>query len=169
MRTLPFLAAATAVVVAGCAVSPETITCLQPDRRVVIEMGGVKIKPPPKNKPNAKPGRQTVVLKGIVQGDAAWDHGGAVLKDGGKAEVDKLLKLVNQGSRRDKRPTKVSSVVITGHIDPVEFDDGLTNLDEQRAKAVADYLVSKGIDQNMMFWDGKDAKEPMPVTKFCDI
>lgn len=169
MRILNIAAAATAVLIAGCAASPELITCLQPDRRVVIEVGGTKVKPPPKNKPNAKPGKQTVVLKGIVQGDAAWDHGSATLKDGGKKDVDKLLKLVNEGSRRDKRPTRISSLVITGHIDPVEYDDGLTSLDEQRAKSVMDYLASKGVDSNLVFLDGKDAKEPMPVTKFCDL
>ena len=169
MNRMHLAAAATAVLMAGCAASPELITCLQPERRVVVEVGGTKIKPPPKNKPNAKPGKQTVVLKGVIQGDLAWDHGSAMLKDGGKAEVDKLIKLVNQGSRRDKRPTKISSLVITGHIDPVEFDDGLTTLDEQRAKSVMAYMVSKGIDGNLMLVDGRDAKDPMPVTKFCGI
>ena len=38
---------------------------------------------------------------------------------------------------------------------------------EQRAKAVQVYLAEKGMDQKLMFWEGKDAKEPMAVTKFC--
>jgi len=31
-----------------------------------------------------------------------------------------------------------------------------------------DYLVSKGLDPKLMFWEGKGAKEPVPVTKFCE-
>ena len=34
--------------------------------------------------------------------------------------------------------------------------------------AVASYLASKGMDQKLMFWEGKGAKEPVPVTKFCE-
>lgn len=162
MTALRIAAVATAVFITGCAASPETISCLQPDRRVVVEMSGVK------EQPKSKRG-QPVVLKTFVQGDAAWDHGSAVLKDGGKAEIDKLIKLSQEGTRRDKRPTKVSAVVITGHVDPIEYDDGLKNLDEQRAMAVRDYLVSKGLNKKLMFWDGKDASEPVPVTKFCDL
>jgi len=169
MSVFRFAAAATAVLITGCAASPETISCLQPDRRVMVEMSGIKVKPPPKNKPKAKPGRQTVLLKAVVQGDSAWDHGSAVLKAGGKSEIDKLVKLANEGTRRDKRPTKVGSIIITGHIDPVEYDGGLKDLDEQRAMAVRDYLASKGLDRKLMFWEGKDATQPVPVTKFCDL
>jgi hypothetical protein len=42
MKTLPLAAAvAAAVVVSGCAVSPETLSCMQPNRRVVVEVGGI--------------------------------------------------------------------------------------------------------------------------------
>ena len=41
------------------------------------------------------------------------------------------------------------------------------NADEQRAKAVQTYLAQKGLDPKLMFWEGKDARDPMPVTKFC--
>lgn len=29
------------------------------------------------------------------------------------------------------------------------------------------YLTQKGLDPKLMFWEGKDTREPMPVTKFC--
>lgn len=168
MKTLALGAAALAVLASGCANNPELTSCLQPNRRVAVEMSGIKIKPPPKDKPTAKPGRQSVVLKALVQGDSAWDYGSAVLKDGGKAEIDKVLKTAKTGSRRDKRPTKVGSVVVSGHIDRLEADAGMNELDEARAKAVRDYLVTKGIDSKLIFWEGKDAKEPVAVTKFCE-
>lgn len=168
MKSMPLGAAAMAVLIAGCAASPELTSCLQPNRRVVVEVGGIKVKPPLKNKPNAKPGRDNVLLKAFVQGDQSWDFGKAVLKDGGKAELDKLVKTVNQGAGRDKRPTKVGSVIVSGHIDRLEADAGLNGLDEERARTVKDYLVAKGIDSKLVFWEGKDDKDPVPVTKFCE-
>jgi len=167
MKAMSLATAVAAVVLSGCAASPEQISCLQPNRRVEIEMSGIKLKPPPKNKPKAKPGRQSVVLKANVQGDHAWDHGKAVLKSDGKKEIDKLVNLATKGTRRDKRPTKVGSVILTGHSDAVEVESGLANLDEQRAQAVKDYLVSKGVAPKLIYWQGSDAKKPMPVTKFC--
>ena len=167
MKLMPLGAASLAVLITGCAASPELTSCLQPNRRVVVEVGGIKVKPPPKDKPAAKPGRENVLLKTFVQGDQAWEYGGAALKDGGKAELDKLVKLVNEGTKRDTRPTKVGSVIVAGHIDRLESDAGMKNLDEDRAKAVKNYLVSKGVDSKLVFWEGKDDREPVPVTKFC--
>jgi outer membrane protein OmpA-like peptidoglycan-associated protein len=167
MRILTLATAAAAVVLSGCAASPELISCLEPNRRVVVEVSGIKIKPPPKNKPNAKPGRDNVMLRALAQGDLAWDVGEATLKAGGKKEMDKLVKTLTEGTRRDKRAVKVGSVVITGYVDRTEAEDGLSNLDEERAKAVTDYLVQKGIDPKIIFWEGKDERNPVPVTKFC--
>ena len=168
MKTLPWAAAVAAAVLSGCATSPETLSCMQPNRRVEVEVGGTKAAPPPK-KAGAKPGRpQSVMHKALAQGDAAWDFGGATLKAGGKSDLDKLVKTVNQGTSRDKRPTKVSSVIITGHAGKYEAADGKTDLDEQRARAVRDYLASKGLDQKTMFWQGRDAEDPVAVTRFCE-
>jgi len=62
----------------------------------------------------------------------------------------------------------VSSIIITGYTGKYEFEDGKTSLDEERAQAVRDYLVKKGLNEKQMFWEGKDAKDPVPVTKFCE-
>jgi OOP family OmpA-OmpF porin len=166
MKMLPLAAAvAAAVVVSGCATSPETLSCMQPNRRVVVEVGGIKMKPAPK--PDAKPGRQNVMLKALAQGDSAFDYGSATLKDGGKAELDKLVKTIGSGAGKDTRPTNVGSIIITGYSDRFEVSGGKTNLDEERARAVKDYLVSRGLDAKLMFWEGKDDADPVPVTKFC--
>jgi len=164
MKMLPLSAAAMAALLAGCAASPELVSCLQPNRRVAVEVSGIKVKPPAK--PGAKPGRDNVLLKAMAQGDSAWDEDGATLKPGGKAELDKLVNLINKGTKRDPRPVKVGSVIITGHVDRFEAEDH-GNLDEERAKATQAYLAQKGLDSKLMFWEGKDAREPMAVTKFC--
>jgi OOP family OmpA-OmpF porin len=41
-------------------------------------------------------------------------------------------------------------------------------LSERRAITVKDYIVAKGVDQKLIFWEGKGPKQPIPVTKFCD-
>lgn len=167
MKPLALGAAAMAVLVTGCATSPELVSCLQPNRRVVVEVGGMKIKPPPKEKPSAKPGRENVLLKALVQGDQAWDYGAAVLKDGGKSDLDKLVKTIHEGAGRDKRATQVGSVIVAGYTDRIESGAGMKNLDEDRARAVKDYLVAKGMDSKLIFWEGRDDQDPVPVTKFC--
>jgi len=164
MKMLPLSAAAMAALLAGCAASPELVSCLQPNRRAAVEVSGIKVKPPAK--PGAKPGRDNVLLKAMAQGDSAWDKNSAVLKPGGKAELDKLVKLINKGTKRDPRPVKVGSIIITGHVDRFEAEDH-GNLDEERAKATQVYLAQQGLDSKLMFWEGKDAREPMAVTKFC--
>ncbi|MCW5605474.1 MAG: OmpA family protein [Burkholderiales bacterium] len=171
MRIKTLATAAAGLVLSGCAASPELISCLQPNRRVVVEVGGTKVKPPPKPKPGAKPGKpaiQNVMLNALAQGDSAWDFGGATLKDSGKSEIDRLVKTISSGAGKDTRPTNVGSVIVTGHMDRLEEADGKRGLDEQRAKAVSDYLVQRGIDSKLIFWEGKGAREPVPVTKFCE-
>jgi outer membrane protein OmpA-like peptidoglycan-associated protein len=164
MKMLPLSAAALAALLAGCAASPELVSCLQPNRRVAVEVTGSKEKPPAK--PGAKPGRDNVLLSAMAQGDGAWDQNSALLKTGGQAELDKIVNLIQNGIKKDPRPVNIGSVIITGHADRLEAENN-ANLDEQRAKAVQTYLAQKGLDPKLMFWEGKDAREPMPVTKFC--
>lgn len=165
MRSLHLGAAVMAALLTGCAASPELVSCLQPNRRVAVEVTGIKVKPPAK--PGAKPGRDNVLLKALAQGDSAFDYGNATLKDGGKAEFDKMINLINKGVKKDPRPTVVNSIIITGHSDRTEVEDGKVNLDEERARNVQAYLTQKGLNPKLMFWEGKDAREPVAVTKFC--
>ncbi|MBX3666431.1 MAG: OmpA family protein [Burkholderiales bacterium] len=164
MRMMSLGAAGLAALLAGCAASPELVSCLQPNRRVAVEVTGSKVKPPAK--PGAKPGRDNVMLNALAQGDSAWDQNSAVLKAGGQAELDKIIGVIQKGIKKDPRPVNIGSIIITGHTDRLEAASN-PNLDEQRAKAVQAYLASKGLDSKLMFWEGKDAREPMAVTKFC--
>ena len=157
----------------------ELSDCLQPNRRVTVEINGQVVKPPAK-KPAAKPqaagaGEATAAAAPApkpakpelipfeemvyVQGNSAFDPGSAVLKDGGKAEVDELLATVK------KRGVQIGAIIIAGHTDRLEKEN--PGLSEARARAVKDYLVSKGMQEKLMFWEGKEAREPVPVTKFC--
>ncbi len=164
MRMMSLGAAGLAALLAGCAASPELVSCLQPNRRVAVEITGSKVKPPAK--PGAKPGRDNVMLKAMAQGDSAFDANSAVLKAGGQAELDKIVSVIQNGIKKDPRPVNVVAISSTGHSDRLEAESN-AGLDEQRAKSVQVYLASKGLDPKLMFWEGKDAREPMAVTKFC--
>lgn len=173
MKTLATVGTIAGVIVAGflagCATSgggsPEQLACLQPNWRVAVEITGTVIKPAPKPKPGAKPGKPGTApaeFKALVQGNSAFDFKSAVLKDGGKGELDNLVKKVASS----KLPFTTNAVIITGHSDRLESGDNV--LSESRAKAVTDYLVSKGVDSKLIFWEGKGSQEPVPVTKFCE-
>jgi OOP family OmpA-OmpF porin len=159
----------------GCAATPskELSDCLQPNRRAVVEVGGRVLKPKPKPKPGAeakpapagkpaKPQYANLQLNALAQGNSAWDVGSAVLKDGGMKDLDQLVATIA------KRKMMIGSIIIAGHTDRFEAESANANLSEERAKSVASYLASKGLDQKLMFWEGKGAKEPVPVTKFCE-
>ena len=62
----------------------------------------------------------------------------------------------------------ISAVVVTGHTDRIGSLKYNMGLSERRAVVVKDYLVSQGVDQKVIFWEGKAFKQPIPVTKFCD-
>jgi len=183
----PFLYSFSVLVLGACATTSDTTMsqaelteCLQPNRRVVVEVVGRTLKPPAK-KPEAKPGEaapqpaaaaappakpakpEFVAFQEAlhVQGNAAFDTSSATLKEGGMKEIDGFLALLK------KRAVDVSAVIITGHTDRLEASAGNKALSEQRARAVKDYLVSRGANEKVMFWEGKEAAAPVPVTKFC--
>lgn len=193
-----------AFVLASCAatsdqssMSPEQLAeCLQPNRRVVLEVVGLVAKPPAKkpaakpqeakpeadkpaadkppaekvaadkpagDKPAAKPKVELMPFEEsvYVQGNDAFDPSNATLKPGGQKEVDELLALVK------KRAVQVNAVILAGHTDRLEASSAPKSLSEDRAKAVKDYLVSRGINEKIIFWEGKEATQPVAVTKFC--
>lgn len=177
MRSIVLSSVVAAAFLGGCATTEggsssmsaaELSECLQPNRRVVVEIGGRRPAPPPKPKPGAEPPKKpakpqfvNVALKANVQGNTAFDVGSAVLKDGGKKEIDSLVAQLAKG------PVQVGAVIVSGHTDRNEAKSASKTLAEDRAKSVVAYMTSKGVDQKLVFWEGKGDKEPVPVTKFC--
>ena len=156
------LGALSALALSSCATtgndsstSSNLADCLQPNRRVTMEVSGLN--PPKKGAKKGSP----VQLTAYVQGNGAFDPGSAVLKEGGKKDIDKFVQTL------DKKHIKVNAVILSGHTDRLEVAEGDKELDEARAKAVRDYLDSKGVGNKAIFWEGKDDKQPMAVTKFC--
>ena len=113
----------------------------------------------PAAKPPAKPQMMNVELKIELQGIA---FNKTELTADNKKELDAFL------AKEVKPLSTIGAVIITGHTDRIGSDKYNKKLSEKRALAAKDYVVGKGIDQKLIFWEGKGAKQPIPVTKFCE-
>ena len=111
--------------------------------------------PKPKPKP-AKPQMMNIERKIELQG-MPFDK--AEMTPDNVKELDQFL--------ADLKPVTLGAVIVTGHTDRIGSLKYNQRLSERRAVVVKDYVVSKGIDPKLIFWEGKAFKQPIPVTKFC--
>ena len=112
-------------------------------------------KPEAKPKP-AKPEMMNIERKIELQG-MPFDK--AEMTPDNVKELDEFL--------ADLKPVTLGAIIVTGHTDRIGSLKYNQRLSERRAVVVKDYIVSKGIDPKLIFWEGKAFKQPIPVTKFC--
>jgi len=123
--------------------------------------------PKPKPKPEAKKAKPqflNIEEKIELQG---MPFGKAEMTADNKAELDKFLDGLHKATKA-RSAVQFGAVIVTGHTDRIGSLKYNMKLSEQRAVVVKDYFVSKGVDQKLIFWEGKGPKQPIPVTKFCD-
>lgn len=102
-----------------------------------------------------KPAAEKVTLSA----DALFDFDKAVLRPEGKAKLDKLAE--------DVKGINLEVVIATGHADRFGTDAYNQKLSERRAAAVKEYLVSKGIEPNRIFAEGKGKTQPVTKPGQC--
>ena len=98
-----------------------------------------------------------VASKVTFSADAFFDFDKSVLKPEGKAKLDDLASKV-KGINREV-------VIAVGHTDSVGSDAYNQKLSVRRAEAVKAYLVSKGIEKNRVYTEGKGEKQPIADNK----
>ncbi len=128
---------------------------------------GAKPKPDAKPKPaakKAKPKMLNIEQKIELQG-MPFDK--AEMTADNKAELAKFLAGLRKATKA-RGPVTFGAVVVTGHTDRLGSLQYNMKLSERRAVVVKDALVASGVDQKLIFWEGKAFKQPIPVTKFCD-
>jgi OOP family OmpA-OmpF porin len=109
--------------------------------------------PPPAVAP--KPAAQKVTLAA----DALFDFNKADLRPEGKAKLDKLS--------GDIKGIKLEVIIAVGHADRFGTDAYNQKLSEKRAAAVKAYLVSKGVEPNRVYTEGKGEKQPVTKADQC--
>ncbi|MBZ4209745.1 MAG: OmpA family protein [Rhodoferax sp.] len=106
--------------------------------------------------PAAKP-QPPAATKVTYAADAFFDFDKAVLKAEGKAKLDDLVGKV--------KGINLEVIIAVGHTDAVGADAYNQKLSVQRAEAVKAYLVTKGIEKNRVYTEGKGEKQPVADNK----
>jgi OOP family OmpA-OmpF porin len=118
------------------------------------------VAPPPAPQaapPAPPPAPKPVSEKITMAADAHFDFDKSVLKPEGKAKLDDLvgkLKAVN-----------VEVIIVIGHTDSIGSVAYNNKLSLRRANAVKAYLVSKGIEANRIYTEGKGKSQPIADNK----
>lgn len=89
--------------------------------------------------------------------DAFFDFDKSVLKPEGKAKLDDLISKV--------KDIDLEVIIAVGHTDSVGSDAYNQKLSMRRSESVKAYLVSKGIEKNRVYTEGKGEKQPVADNK----
>ena len=98
-----------------------------------------------------------VATKVTYAADAFFDFDKSVLKPEGKAKLDDLASKV--------KDINLEVIIAVGHTDSVGSDAYNQKLSVRRSEAVKAYLVSKGIEKNRVYTEGKGEKQPVADNK----
>jgi OOP family OmpA-OmpF porin len=102
-----------------------------------------------------KPSAEKITLSA----DALFDFDKATLRAEGKAKLDELAMKV--------KGIKLEVIIAVGHADRIGGDAYNQKLSEKRAAAVKAYLVSKGMEANRVYTEGKGSKQPVTKAVQC--
>ncbi|QHE86982.1 outer membrane protein OmpA [Hydrogenophaga sp. BPS33] len=111
----------------------------------------------PARAPAPAPAPAPVASKVTYAADAFFDFDKAVLKPEGKAKLDDLAGKVSG--------IALEVVIAVGHTDSTGAATYNQKLSVRRAEAVKAYLVSKGIESNRIYTEGKGLTQPVADNK----
>jgi OOP family OmpA-OmpF porin len=103
--------------------------------------------PPPPPAPAPPPPPKPVTEKVTFAADVLFEFDKAVLRPEGKAKLDDLASKL--------KGVALEVIIAIGHTDPIGSVEYNLKLSVRRAEAVKAYLVSKGIEPNRIYTEGK--------------
>lgn len=111
--------------------------------------------PPGVVPPPATPAQPPAVAASKVTfaADAFFDFDKSVLKPEGRAKLTDLVEKI--------RGVNLEVIIAVGHTDSIGSDAYNQRLSVRRAEAVKAFLVSKGIERNRVYTEGKGEKQPV--------
>ena len=92
--------------------------------------------------------------------DAFFDFDKATLKPEATAKLDDLVSKT--------KGINLEVIIAVGHTDSVGSDEYNQKLSIRRSEAVKAYLVSKGIEPNRVYTEGKGKKQPVADNKTAE-
>jgi len=124
--------------------------------------------PPPAPKPAPAPEKpkpapekpKPVAEKVTFAADVLFDFDKAVIKPEGKSKLDDIGNKV--------KGINLEVVIAIGHADSIGSDAYNQRLSVRRAEAVKAYMISKGIEPNRVYTEGKGEKQPVADNKTRD-
>ncbi len=105
------------------------------------------------------PAPKPVAEKVTLSADTLFDFDKAVLRPEGKAKLDELTAQVKN--------VKLEVITAVGHADRIGSVKYNQKLSERRAESVKAYLVSKGIEPNRIYTEGKGKSQPVTKPGQC--
>ena len=152
-------------IAAGCATEPP-----KPEAQPApAPVPAPKPPPPPEPKPRApepeKPKPEPEKPKPVAEkvtfaADVLFDFDKAVIKPEGKSKLDDIS--------NKAKGVNLEVVIAIGHADSVGSDAYNQRLSVRRAESVKAYLVSRGIEANRVYTEGKGEKQPVADNKTAD-
>src|SRR5450830_794096 len=148
--------------VPGC----DVPLCVEPE---TLQNGKCVAPPPPPVAPAPAPAPAPVVVpvpvaptseKVSFAADAFFDFDKATLKPEGKAKLDELTAQLGG--------INLEVIIAVGHTDSVGTDAYNQKLSVRRADAVKAYLISKGVESNRVYTEGKGKKQPVADNKTAE-
>ena len=115
---------------------------------------------PPVVAPAVVPVAPPAATKVTYAADAFFDFDKSVIKPAGKEKLDDLI-----GKIKD---INLEVIIAVGHTDSVGRDSYNQKLSVRRSEAVKAYHVSKGIEKNRVYTEGKGEKQPVADNKTAE-
>jgi len=148
-----------ATALAGCDGAPATMAAPAP-MPAPAPAGPPTAAPAPA--PAAAPVAPAVIAaptseKVTFAADAFFDFDKSVLKPEGRAKLDDLTSKMSG--------LNLEVIIAVGHTDSVGSDSYNQRLSIRRSEAVKAYLVSKGVEKNRVYTEGKGEKQPVADNK----
>ena len=116
--------------------------------------------PPPPAPVVTPPPAAPVASKVTYAADAFFDFDKSVVKPAGKEKLDDLISKI--------KGINLEVIIAVGHTDSVGSDSYNQKLSVRRSEAVKAYLVSKGIEKNRVYTEGKGEKQPVASNKTAE-